>query len=55
MEAGLRRPDRKTAPEEPTAQERAEHMLSEEEVRRNRVVKVREIQSIPRCIWTACS
>ena len=28
MEAGMRRPDRKAAPEEPTAQERAEHMLA---------------------------
>ena len=30
-------------------------IVSEEEVRRNRVVKVREIQSIPRCTWTICS
>ena len=28
MEAGMRRPDRKAALEEPTAQERAEHMLT---------------------------
>ena len=28
MEAGMRRPDRKAPPEEPTAQERAEHMLT---------------------------
>ena len=28
MEAGIRRPDRKAAPEESTAQERAEHILT---------------------------
>ena len=28
MEAGMRRPERKAAPEEPTSQERAEHMLT---------------------------
>ena len=28
MEAGMRRPERKAAPEEPTAQERAEHMFT---------------------------
>ena len=28
MEAGMRRPERKAAPEEPTAQGRAEHMFT---------------------------
>ena len=45
MEAGIRRPDRKAAPEEPTAQERAEHMFTHMPFRS-------WCQSIPRCSWT---